>query len=223
MNNITEMSNVKQAEFFDATNKPRVHIIGCGSVGSTLADLIARAGFKKIDLWDSDEIEPKNVVNSMLSSTDVGRLKTDVVKQMIEAINPAAEVRTHGWYKGELLNGIVLLAVDKIDVRRDFVNKNIYNPNVKCVGDFRTMLKSAQHFFARWDNKEEIKGLKESMNFDSSECETEVSACGITLGVAPTVRIICAYGVANLINYLKTSDCKRLIVADAFNFEVDAM
>lgn len=217
MATVEVMDNSKQQEFFQAP-KDRVHIIGCGSVGSTLSDLVARAGFTKIDLYDLDKVEPKNVVNSMLNSTDVGREKTDVVEEMIKKINPAATVMKHGWYNGEKLGGIVLLCPDKIDVRKSFFKANEFNPFVKCVADFRTGLTSGQNFFANWMKEEDKKSLWNSMDFDSSEVQVQVSACGVTLGVAPTVRIICSYGLANLINFLKGKEYERFIEADAFNF-----
>jgi hypothetical protein len=44
----------------------------------------------------------------------------------------------------------------------------------------------------------------------------------MTLSVVPTVRTICAYGVSNFINFVKGSGIKKLILADAFNYGVDA-
>ena len=62
------------------------------------------------------------------------------------------------------------------------------------------------------------------MNFSHDEAkeETPVSACNVTLSVAPTVRIICAYGVANFMNFWNGKPLKKLILADAFGFVLDA-
>ena len=38
--------------FDPASVKGRIHIIGCGSVGSTVAELLARYGLTKFTLWD---------------------------------------------------------------------------------------------------------------------------------------------------------------------------
>lgn len=54
--------------FDPASVKGRIHIIGCGSVGSTVAELLARYGLTKFTLWDMDFVEPKNIVNQMFSS-----------------------------------------------------------------------------------------------------------------------------------------------------------
>ena len=63
-----------------------------------------------------------------------------------------------------------------------------------------------------------------SMQFshDEAKSETPVSACGITLGVATTVRLICGLGVNNFVNFVKGNGLKKLIIIDGFNFVLDA-
>ena len=54
----------KSREFFDPNKvKGRCHIIGCGSIGSHVAELLARYGIKKLTLYDFDVVEPHNLVN----------------------------------------------------------------------------------------------------------------------------------------------------------------
>ena len=55
---------------------------------------------------------------------------------------------------------------------------------------------------------------------DEAKEETPVSACGVTLGVATTVRLICALGVNNYINFVKGKGIKKLILIDGFNFDL---
>ena len=82
--------------------------------------------------------------------------------------------------------------------------------------DFRTRLTDAQHYAADWSYK--------SMNFSHEEAqeETPVSACGVTLSVAPTIRIIVACGVSNFVNFVKKEPLKKMIQIDAFSFVLDA-
>ena len=67
------------------------------------------------------------------------------------------------------------------------------------------------------------KGIR-SMDFthDEAAAETPVSACNVTLSVAPTVRMICALGVTNFINYAKGGGLRKFIQMDAFDFVLDA-
>ena len=58
----------KSYEFFKPEMcEERIHIIGCGSVGSTVAENIARFGLTKITLYDFDYVEQHNIANQMFT------------------------------------------------------------------------------------------------------------------------------------------------------------
>lgn len=218
----------KSYDFFQPENvKGKIHIIGCGSVGSTLAENLARCGITKMVLYDFDKVEPKNIVNQMFTQEHVGKMKVDALKDILVSINPecakTVEVVPTGW-TGKLLSGYVFLCVDSIEVRREFVEKHFDSPAVKAVFDFRTMLEGAQHYAADWNDLKMKKDLLNSMQFSHEEAaeETPVSACGITLGVATTVRLICGFGVNNFINFIKGRGIKKMILMDGFSFMLDA-
>lgn len=218
----------KSYEYFKPeSDDSRIHIIGCGSVGSTVAENLARSGVTKFTLWDFDTVEAHNIVNQMFTQKDIGRLKVDALKDIILAVNPDAEpdieVQPKGW-KGKMLSGYLFLCVDNIDLRREIVQKHFDSSYVKAVFDFRTRLEDAQHYAAKWDDLKMKQDLLNSMGFSHDEAKeaTPVSACNVTLGVCPTVRIICAYGCANFMNLINGKPLKKLILADAFGFDLMA-
>lgn len=218
----------KSYEFFQPEkDDARIHIVGCGSVGSTIAENLARCGITKMTLWDFDKVENHNIVNQMFNQNDVGRLKVDALRDMLIDINPeiadAIEVNPEGW-QGKLMSGYIFLCVDSIELRREIVEKHMDSPYVKAVFDFRTLLESAQHYAADWSDYKMKKDLLNSMQFshDEAKDETPVSACGVTLGVATTVRLICALGVNNYINFVKGNGIKKLILMDGFQFDLMA-
>ena len=98
------------------------------------------------------------------------------------------------------------------------------NPYIKAMLDFRTRLTDAQHYAADWSDMKMVDDFIKSMDFthDEAKAETPVSACNVTLSVAPTVRMVCALGVANFINFVKGSRLKKMILVDAFGFTLDA-
>jgi len=212
-----------QPEKIDA----RIHIIGCGSVGSTVAENLARSGVSKMTLWDFDVVEPKNLANQMFRQKDVGQRKVDALLDILTEINPDivddVKLQPDGW-KGQQLNGYVFLCVDNIELRKQIVEMHMNNPYVKAMFDFRTRLEDAQHYAADWSNYKMKKDFLNSMNFSHDEAkeETPVSACNVTLSVCPTVRVICALGVANFMNFWNGKGLKKLILADSFNFSLDA-
>lgn len=218
----------KSYDFFQPEkDDARIHIVGCGSVGSTLAENLARCGVTKMTLWDFDTVEAHNIVNQMFRQQDVGKLKVEALRDILMDINPEikdnVELKPKGW-EGKLMSGYIFLCVDNIELRRTIVEKHMDSPYVKAVFDFRTLLESAQHYAADWSNYKMKQDLLKSMQFSHEEAaeETPVSACGVTLGVATTVRLVCALGVDNYINFVKGNGIKKLIMIDGFNFILDA-
>lgn len=218
----------KSYEYFQPEkDDSKIHIVGCGSVGSTVAENLARMGVSKFVLWDFDVVEPKNIVNQMFTQNDIGRPKVEALRDILCAINPdlqdTIELQPKGWH-GKLMSGYIFLCVDNIDLRREIVEKHFNSPFVKAVFDFRTGLEDAQHYAADWTDYKMKEDLLNSMSFSHEEAkeETPVSACNITLGVCPTVRVICAYGAANFINFLRAKKIRKVILANAFNFDVMA-
>jgi molybdopterin/thiamine biosynthesis adenylyltransferase len=206
----------------------QVHIIGCGSVGSTVAELLARYGLTNFTLWDMDIVESKNIVNQMFFQQDIGHPKVEAVANLICMINPDAKddiiIKPNGWH-GEQVQGYVFLAVDNIEIRKDFMEKNKYNPNIKGVFDIRTGLYDAQCWAADWMDESMKENLKNSMDFTHEEAtaSTPVSACGVVQGLAPTVREICCQAVTNFIGFATGKNkVNKMIVVDPYQHSVIA-
>lgn len=215
----------KLYDFFKPENvRDSIHIIGCGSVGSALAENLVRCGIKKLTLWDADIVVPHNVTNQMYREKDVGKLKTDALEELLTEINSEVEINKQGAWDGELVSGYVFMCVDNIETRKAIVHKIYRNRFVKAVFDFRTLLTSAQHYAADWSDTKQKEILVDSMCFTHEEAaeSTPVSACGITLGVAPTVRTIVALGVCNFLNFVKGDGIKKFIQIENFAFILDA-
>lgn len=218
----------KSYEYFQPEkDDARVHIIGCGSVGSTVAENLVRMGVTKLTLWDFDTVEAHNIVNQMFRQKDIGKLKVEALRDLLIEINPEVVddivLKPDGW-KGKTLSGYIFLCVDNIELRRKIVEQHMDSPYVKAVYDFRTRLEDAQHYAADWSSEKMKEDLLNSMQFSHEEAaeETPVSACNVTLGVCPTVRVICALGVANHINFINGRGLKKLVLMDAFRMTLDA-
>ena len=223
------MNLSKSFEFFNpAMCNSRCHMIGCGSVGSTVTELLVRFGIQKFALYDFDVVEPHNLVNQMFTQKHVGRPKVEALKEMILDINPEANVKIYpkGW-TDQPLDGYVFLGLDNIELRKKVAEENKYNEFIKAMFDFRTGLTDAQHFAADWSEVKDKKAFIDSMNFTHEEAKlnTQMSACNVSLCVAPTVRMISNAGVTNFINFLKGEHLYKMIILDAFNFEkgIDAI
>ena len=224
------MDLVKSYDFFKPeTCGDRIHIIGCGAVGSTVAETLVRFGLTNITLYDFDTVEAHNIANQMFRTIDIGKPKTQALAEILTEINPELEgkmrIEAEG-YHGQRLSGYVFLCVDNIDLRREIATANKGNPYIKAMFDFRIRLEDAQHYAADWHNPKMVNNFLATMQFSHEEAkkETQVSACNVELSVAPTVRQICALGVSNFINFVKSGGAaiKKMILASAFDFDIQA-
>lgn len=217
----------KSYDFFQPDkDDARIHIVGCGSVGSTIAENLARCGVTKMTLWDFDTVEPRNICNQMFRQQDVGKLKVEALKDILTDINPDVvdelELKPDGW-KGKLMSGYVFLCVDNIELRREIVEKHMDSPYVKAMFDVRTMLTGAQHYAADWSNYKMKQDFLKSMQFSHEEAaeETPVSACGVVLGIVTTVRLICGMCVNNFIRFVKEEVLWKFVQIDGFTGILD--
>jgi molybdopterin/thiamine biosynthesis adenylyltransferase len=218
----------KSYDFFKPEDcKERIHIIGCGSVGSTVAELLARFGLTKLTLYDFDSVEPKNLANQMFRQEHIGLPKVEALSGMIAEINPESKqnmrIELEG-FSNQKLSGYVFLCVDNIELRREIAESNRNNPYIKSMFDFRTRLTDAQHYSAEWNDMKMVRDFINSMNFTHEEAkeETPVSACNVTLSVAPTIRMISSLGVANFVNFVRGERLRKFIQIDSFGFVLDA-
>ncbi len=70
----------------------RVALLGVGALGSTLAEMLVRAGIKDIALVDEDLLQAGNVCRHVATLVDVGKTKVQVVAQRLRQISPTVRV-----------------------------------------------------------------------------------------------------------------------------------
>lgn len=219
------MDLVKSYESFqpELLKGKRIHIIGCGSVGSTIAENLARFGITDMTLYDFDKVESRNVVNQMFTEGDVGRLKVEALQDILLRINPnindkkggGLRLEPEGW-TGQKLSGYVFLAVDSIKTRREIVEQNKDNEYIDAMFDFRTGLTDGQHFAADWYKQNQIDSFYKSMDFtdESAKAANPVTACNVSLCVCTTIRVLVGLGVQNFIDFVRSGEINKVVLMD---------
>ena len=217
------MDLVRQLEFFDpAKITEEIHVIGVGAIGSHIVEMLVRMGIEDINIYDFDTIDEHNIPNQLYAATDIGLPKIEALAGQCSSINPNVNIRMHnkGYQPGMRLSGYVFLCVDSINLRRAIATEHQYNPMIKAMFDFRMGLEDAQHYAANWRDETSKTTFLKNMDFTDEEAKAAmpVSACGSALSVLPTIRVITAYGIANWLNFVKTQNLKKVILANAFTF-----
>lgn len=78
---------------YTALSTKSVGIVGCGSLGSKLAETMIRSGVGRLLLVDDDIILPGNLVRQAYTGEFIGAHKVDALKQELLRINPDANIR----------------------------------------------------------------------------------------------------------------------------------
>lgn len=82
----------KIQEFFKMCNK-RICVLGIGGIGSIIAEMLVRAGFKNLILLDYDKVEKSNLIRQTLYfNKDIGKNKTTQAINNLKNINPNIKI-----------------------------------------------------------------------------------------------------------------------------------
>ena len=75
-----------------ALEQRKITIVGCGSFGSALADMLVRAGAGSLTLIDPELLRIENIGRHILSSNEVGQPKAEALARRLLEINPDLRV-----------------------------------------------------------------------------------------------------------------------------------
>lgn len=81
------------SDIMDNIYNKRVIIFGVGGVGSWCAECLVRSGITDLTIVDSDRVCVTNINRQLMATTTtVGRVKVDVLKERLLSINPKANI-----------------------------------------------------------------------------------------------------------------------------------
>ena len=108
-------------EKLEKLKKSTVIIYGIGGVGSFVCEALARAGIGHLILVDFDKVDITNINRQIIATySNIGKLKTEVMKERISDINPEAIVETYN--NEEVKIKEETLITEKIDYIADCVD-----------------------------------------------------------------------------------------------------
>ena len=122
-----------------------VHIIGCGGMGSRVAEGLVRMGVGRegqspIALYDGDAFEPHNLSNQWVTIPHLYKQKVVATRALMHEINPQASVVAYdAMVSGVMrLSGVVFICVDSMDARRLIIDEVIEDTRgITCVIETR--------------------------------------------------------------------------------------
>lgn len=106
-------------ELVGSMGERRVLVAGCGSVGSRIAEDLARSGVRHFVLVDPDEVSLPNMARSVYARADVGRAKVAVLAERLRGIAPETEVSTTRRFLREITPEDILDGIDLVVLATD--------------------------------------------------------------------------------------------------------
>lgn len=216
-----------------ALEKKRVLIVGLGSGGASIAVELAKAGVGKFSLIDFDRIELHNISRHIAGVNELGRLKTNVVKDAILAKNPYACVDTFVIDMNEELtitekeiikSDLIIAATDSLSSRYNLNALIIKHKKVGLFGRAITRAEGGDVLRVRpggpcyaclkgsqwYNNEEEISDLDRARRdgvipaYTSEEDAQAMVQVGLSTDIAPINTMVTKLAIMEL---SKDTDC----------------
>lgn len=80
---------------FEELRKKKVLLIGLGSLGSTIAYQLVKTGIEELDFYDYDTLQPENISRHKGNVSQLGRYKTEIIKENLKKINPNVFINSY--------------------------------------------------------------------------------------------------------------------------------
>ncbi len=126
------------AEQLTLIQKTKIGIGGAGGLGSNVAVILTRTGFRQFEILDKDVVEVSNLNRQNYTLADIGHPKVDRLAQALRAINPDVELtlRQQEWTQNTASGlfqacDIMVEAFDKAIFKFNFVE--YYRTRAPCV------------------------------------------------------------------------------------------
>lgn len=195
---MNRMNFSMQSGLFDPDHTHSVTVIGVGSVGSNVADMLARVGVERMTIIDGDAVESHNIPASRFTLGDLGYFKVDVVERKL-LLETGLQVKTERrYYDGvERLKGSVFACVDTMLARKKIWAQVKKNPFVDVFIDTRVARRFFTVFCIRPSFPEDIAHYERFLYDDADATSKGCGAHGIITAsatvAAEAVERLCAF------------------------------
>ena len=160
-------------------------VIGAGAIGSAAVVTLAKIGCSDVTVWDDDLLEEVNVHNQLCKAFRVGSPKVEALKELVEELTGTTIQAEYRLYQGQRLQGVVVAAVDSMDVRKAIWKRVRLNFQVPLFLDARMGAEFARLYALRPTDLDAV-GFYETNLYGSEEAEP-LPCSGRAIVYCPTV------------------------------------
>ena len=187
-----------------------ITIIGTGAIGSFTSLLLAKMGAHTLQLFDPDTVELHNLPNQMFPAASIGKPKADETKRLIEVFE-GVEVDAHPVaYVDQDVEGIVILAVDSIEARRQVFRQVRFSPKVDLLIDGRMGAEVAQLYALDPKAPSQVRAYADSLHAPEEVFEAPCTAKATLYCAGAIASVICG----TVVRFVMGEDFKRSLIFD---------
>lgn len=181
-----------------------IHIIGAGATGGSVAMRLIDLGFQgqQIIVHDFDKVEGHNLNNQVFALPDVGKLKTEALKDIIKRdYGEEVIISSSPATAKTKLSGTVFMLVDTFSARGDIFKGMEMNPKINVMIETRL---GARHAIVNSINPCDSHHTEyfKSILYEDDEEGVEKSLCGTAQTISPTANVLSGMAVWEFINYV---------------------
>lgn len=197
-------------------------IVGCGAIGSHVAETFGKIGIRELVVYDFDTVETHNLPNQGYRLTDLGRMKSTALKDRLEeAIGIDVDARVGAVDENTVYTTpVVISAVDSMSARMKIWEGVRKSDEVKVFIDGRMGALYGQAYMVRMNREAEVDAYSNSLFPDS---EGHQAPC------TEKATIFCAAGLASWMTAMFTghlleepSNAHTFLEVDFARLEVSA-
>jgi molybdopterin/thiamine biosynthesis adenylyltransferase len=155
----------------------KITIIGAGAIGGWTTLALAKMGFCNITVYDFDKVDTVNLNSQFYRRKDIGKPKVAALQELVEDFTGVKIEAYETRYSGGIFPGIVIAAVDSMEVRRlvwaQHANKS---PFTKAVIDPRMGAETALLYVMRPMNLKDQTAYEKTLYSDSEAVQERCTA-----------------------------------------------
>ena len=195
--------------------KTGITVIGAGAVGSWTALTLAKMGFHNLQVFDHDTLETHNISNQMYPLHMVGRKKAEAIAEIIDDFEEIQISVTSEKYDGQpILPGVVITAVDSMEIRRQLWAHLKNKPDMELLIDPRMGLEMIQVFTVNPTNTDEAERYEKGLQVKAKEASCTARS------ILYTVNAVAGFVGSLVVRHAKGDKFTAEMTADMVNLEI---
>jgi hypothetical protein len=169
----------------------KIDIVGAGAIGSFVALSLAKMGFGGITIRDFDSVSIENMNAQFFRFSDIGKPKVVALQSLIEDFTGQQISALNEKYTNQILNGIVISAVDSMEVRKTIWEKAKINPSVRLVIDPRMAAEQGLIYAMDPKDPKDVRSYEATLYSDNEAVQDRCTARSTMYCVLGIASMVC--------------------------------